>query len=189
MFWHSEKSVTRPGGVFPDEVELPPIEEVDAWAAVEDLEAGAAAWGGVPPWPEIRQAQSAEGGASRPLTVSLVAALLLFLAAIHSVGAIGSVSLGLARGGVGPALVAGLLALAIGVGEIVCAFQVSRGRSWARLVAAGLGALMLLWLTMGPWSPGALTVVVFAAWLMVGALLAHPLTSRFLTSGAVARAA
>jgi hypothetical protein len=53
-------------------------------------------------------------------------------------------------------------------------------------VAAGLGGLMLLWLTMGPWSPGALTVVVFMAWLAVGALLAHPRTSYFLAAHAPA---
>jgi hypothetical protein len=55
----------------------------------------------------------------------------------------------------------------------------TRGRSWARFAAAGLGLIVLLWQTMAPWSPGALTALVFAAWLAVGFLLAHPLTSRF----------
>jgi hypothetical protein len=87
-------------------------------------------------------------------------------------------------------VIAGSLALIVGVGEVVCAVQVSRGKAWARVVAASLGLLVLLWLTMAPWSPGTLTVVVFAAWLAVGALLAHPLTSRFLaaTSGTPATA-
>jgi hypothetical protein len=108
-----------------------------------------------------------------------VAGLLMLLAMVHSVGALGSVSLGLSRNGLGPALAAGGLALVIGVGEVVCAVQMTRGRAWARVVAAGLAALMLLWLTMAPWAPGTLTVVVFGAWLAVGALLAHPKTSRF----------
>jgi hypothetical protein len=51
------------------DVDLPPIEEVDAWEAVEDLEADAAAFGGVPPWPELREVDHSESGASRPVTV------------------------------------------------------------------------------------------------------------------------
>jgi hypothetical protein len=133
----------------------------------------------VPPWPELRAVESDNSGASRPLTVSIVAALLLFLAMIHSVGALGSLSLGLDAGGAGRAVVGGVLALLIGAGETVCAIQVTRGRAWARLAVICLGALMLLWLTMSPWSPDALTIAVFVAWLIIGALLAHPLTSRF----------
>jgi hypothetical protein len=161
------------------EIDLPAIAEVDAWEAVEDLEADAAACGGVAPWPELRDPERVEAGASRPVTVSAVAVLLLVLAMIHSVGALGSFSLGTAAGGIGRAIAAGVLALLIGIGETVCAVQVTRGRAWARLAVVCLGALMLVWLTMAPWPPGLLTVVVFAAWLLIGALLAHPLTSRF----------
>jgi hypothetical protein len=118
-----------------------------------------------------------------------VAVLLLILSMIHSVGAVGSVSSGVARNGLGPALLAGLIALMVGVAETVCAIQVSRGKAWARIVAGGLGALVLLWLTMAPWSPGALTVVVFVAWLAVGALLTHPLTNRYFADAAPAVAA
>jgi hypothetical protein len=164
---------------FVDDVELPQILEVDAWQAVEDLEFDAAAFGGVPPWREVKEGATAEAGASRPATVSMVAGLLLLLAMVHSVGALGSFSLGLDQNGLGRAIIAGGLALAIGIGETVCAVQMTRGRAWARMVAAGMGALMLIWLTMAPWTPGVLTVVVFVAWLAVGALLAHPLTSRF----------
>jgi hypothetical protein len=111
-----------------------------------------------------------------------VAVLLLFLAMIHSVGALGSLSLGLGAGGVGHAVLAGALALMIGIGETVCAIQVTRGRAWARLAVVCMGGLMLVWLTMAPWTPGALTIAVFATWLAIGALLAHPLTSRFFAS-------
>jgi hypothetical protein len=165
-------------GVFVDDLDLPQIEEVDAWEAVADLEQGIMAWGAAPPWPQLREVSRAEAGASRPATVSTVAVLLLMLAMIHSVGALGSLSLGLGAPG-SRAVVAGVLALVIGIGETVCAVQVTRGRAWARLAAAGLGALMLLWLTMAPLSPGALTILVFATWLGVGALLVHPMTSRF----------
>ncbi|MDR2253557.1 MAG: hypothetical protein LBD97_06840 [Bifidobacteriaceae bacterium] len=140
---------------------------------------GAAEGGETPSFFELVGAGRTQLGSSRPLTVSLVAVLLVALGVIHAAGALGSLSLGLAQNGLGRAMVAGALALAIGVGETVCAVQVRRGRAWARFASACLAALMLLWLTMAPWSPGALTVVVFAAWLAVGALLVHPLTSRF----------
>jgi hypothetical protein len=163
-----------------EDVELPLIEEVDAWEAVEDLEAEAAAARGVPPWGAAKE--GAQAGISRPATVSGVAVLLLVLAMLHGLGALGSLSWGLRERGIGAAVVAGLLALTVGVAEVVCAVQMTRGRAWARVAAAGLGLLVLVWLTMAPWSPGALTVVVFAAWLAIGALLAHPLTSRFLSA-------
>jgi hypothetical protein len=180
-FWaaRNKPNCQRHSYEFLDEVELPQIQEVDAWEAVEDLEFSAAACGGVPPWREVRDGVRADAGATRPVTVSVVAGLLLLLAMIHSAGALGSLSLGLDQNGVGRAMVAGGLALVIGIGETVCAVQMTRGRAWARVAAAALGALMLVWLTMAPWAPGVLTVVVFATWLAVGALLAHPKTSRF----------
>jgi hypothetical protein len=162
-----------------EEIDLPPIAEVDAWEAVEDLEAEAAAVRGVPPWSAIKDNSASQAGVSRPVTVSVVAVLLLVLAMVHGLGALGSLSVGLHGRGIGSAIVAGTLALIVGVGEVVCAVQVSRGKAWARIAAGSLGLLVLLWLTMAPWSPGRLTVVVFAAWLAVGALLAHPLSSRF----------
>jgi hypothetical protein len=152
---------------------------VDAWEAVEDLEAEAAAVRGVPPWSALKENAASQAGISRPVTVSVVAALLLILAMVHGLGALGSLSLGLHGRGIGSAVIAGSLALIVGVGEVVCAVQVSRGKGWARVVVASLGMLVLLWLTMAPWSPGTMTVVVFAVWLAIGALLAHPLTSRF----------
>jgi hypothetical protein len=171
-----------------DDMDLPPIQEVDAWQAVEDLEMGAAALDGSPSWVEAKEGSRTQSGATRPATVSVVAALLLIMSMIHAVGAVGSVSAGMARNGAGPALLAGLIALLVGVAETVCAIQVTRGKAWARIVAAGLGALVLLWLTMAPWSPGVLTVLVFTAWLAVGALLAHPVTSRFFADAAPAPA-
>jgi hypothetical protein len=162
-----------------EEVELPPVQEVDAWEAVEELEAESAAAGGVPPWPSVKDTSGSQAGVSRPATVSAVAVLLAALAVVHALGGLGSLSLGLDGRGIGSAVIAGGLALIVGVAEVVCAVQVTRGRSWARIAAAALGLLVLLWLTMAPWSPGTLTVIVFAAWLAVGALLAHPLTSRF----------
>jgi hypothetical protein len=160
-------------------MELPRIVEVDAWEAVEDLEAGAAARGGVPAWSQLKDSSRTEAGVSRPATVSAVAAILLVLAMLHGIGALGTLSLGLEGNGVGSAIVVGILALVIGVGEIVCAVQVTQGKSWARATVIALGCLMLVWLTMAPWHPGLLTVAIFAAWVAVGALLAHPLTSRY----------
>ncbi|MDR1393064.1 MAG: hypothetical protein LBJ62_03725 [Bifidobacteriaceae bacterium] len=189
---HSRDQVSDPASAavaeFIEDVDLPVIEEVDAWEAIEDLEIGAAAYGGLPPWIEPR-GDGDQAGQSRPLTVSIVAALLLLLAMIHSVGALGSFSLGLGNQGVGRAVVVGVLALVIGIGETVCAVQVTRGRAWARLAAGSMVGLMLIWLTMAPWSPGLLTAMVFAAWLAIGALLVHPLTSRFFAATAPTRQA
>jgi hypothetical protein len=168
-----------------DEIELPLIEEVDAWLAVEELEVEAARAGGEPPW-SAKDAPGGESGISRPATVSAVAALLLGLAVVHGLGALGTLSWGLNQSGIGSAVIAGALALTVGIGEVVCAVQVTRGKSWARVGAAALGGLVLLWLTMAPWSPGTLTVAVFAVWLVIGALLAHPRTSRFLAATASA---
>jgi hypothetical protein len=167
-----------------EELDLPLIEEVDAWDALERLDAEAAARGGAAPWTEVRQTRSDQAGASRPVTVTAVAALMLVLAMIHSLGALGTVSLGAAREGLGRAVLVGVLALLVGVAETVCAVLVVRGKGCARIVAVSLGLLVLVWLTMVPWSPGVLTVMVFAAWLAVGVLLAHPMSSRFFAAAA-----
>ncbi|MDR2378309.1 MAG: hypothetical protein LBD70_02610 [Bifidobacteriaceae bacterium] len=176
--WGDETPATLTIEAF-EEIELPPIAEVDAWQAVEDLEAEAAAASGLPPWSAARGAPAGQAGVARPATVSAIAALLLVLAMVHGLGALGSLSLGLNGRGIGSAVVVGLLALTVGVGEVVCAVQVTRGKAWSRVVVGALGLLVLFWLTMAPWSPGSLTVAVFAAWLIIGGLLAHPLTSRF----------
>jgi hypothetical protein len=160
-------------------IDLPAIEEVDAQRAIAVLEAESAAAGGVAPWGAPIDEFDSQGGISRPATVSAVAVLLAVLAVVHALGALGSLTSGLAGSGIGQALTAGALALIVGIGEVICAVQVSRGRSWARIAAIALGLLVLVWLTMAPWSPGTLTVLVFGAWLAIGALLAHPLSNRF----------